>query len=76
MNCNNVADKAKNVPVHKFPANPLLRKEWTKIVQKTRVNFTEPSPKNASAVICSDHFTEECFEIRSDLRIEIGIQSR
>lgn len=37
-----------------------MRQRWAKQVQRTRMDWTGP---NDHSVLCSDHFTKECFKI-------------
>ena len=47
------------VSLHKFPSDGRIRKQWISEVKKTRVDWKKPS---AYSLVCSDHFTEDCFE--------------
>ena len=51
----------------KFPVDSKLRRAWTLQVQRTRDKCKGPSEHSA---LCSEHFTEECFEPTSVLRSE------
>ena len=86
--CNNVADTKKGISTHGIPYfnddRPEAisrRKKWIRFVQHKRAQW---QPTNASC-ICSDHFTEDSFEVGCDTvgkyktprlkRDEIGIIS-
>ena len=42
-----------------FPTDPKMRKKWIAQVKRTRARWEGPS---AHAVLCSVHFTADCFE--------------
>ena len=52
------------VSLFQFPRDAVLEKQWTKEVQKTRAKWQGPSD---SSVLCSEHFTNDCFEEDTDL---------
>ena len=56
----------------KFPSDGILRRKWEKQVQQTRAQWkaTEHS------FLCSDHFTEDCFEVDSALASQFGMKKR
>ena len=60
------------VSLFKFPSDGVLRRKWEKQVQRTRAQWkaTEHS------FLCSDHFTEDCFEVDSALASQFGIKKR
>ena len=45
--------------MHKFPKDANLRQQWVKFVQVKRVDFKEPL---MHSVICSSHFSPDCYE--------------
>ena len=57
----------------KFPRDHVLKRQWTKQVQRTRAKWSGPSEHS---VLCSDHFTPECFEIDSLLAPSMGLEKR
>ena len=59
------------ISVFKFPKNEDLRKKWIAQVRRTRDKWNGPTSN--SAVVCSDHFTADCFE-DSTLRQSFGIK--
>ena len=69
--CSNVPGE--NISCFLFPKNPTLRTIWTKKVQSTRANWTGPSH---TSVLCSEHFTKDCFEKDTELAAGFGIQKR
>ena len=60
------------VHLFKCPSDAVLRCKWEKQIQWTwtRWKATEHS------VLCSDHFTENCFEINLALASQFGIHKR
>lgn len=61
------------ISAHRFPKAEKLRKIWIKFVNTTR-DFV----CTQSSVVCSDHFTQECFE-RSFVhkqQFELGTRGR
>ena len=67
--CNTPSDR---VSLLKFPSDGALRRKWEKQVQRTRAKWkaTEHS------FLCSDHFTEDCFEVDSALASQFGMKKR
>ncbi|XP_062511813.1 THAP domain-containing protein 10-like [Corticium candelabrum] len=61
------------VSLFSFPQDPVLRKRWTEAVQRTRDKWNWPS---RYSVLCSDHFTEDCFETDHLLASSFGIARR
>jgi len=55
--------------LHLFPTN--VANDWTRFVQRTRVNWVGPSVGLHSAV-CSLHFTGDCFS--NYCAVKIGLQ--
>uniref|UniRef100_A0A1X7TQ31 THAP-type domain-containing protein n=1 Tax=Amphimedon queenslandica TaxID=400682 RepID=A0A1X7TQ31_AMPQE len=51
------------ISLHKFPSNILTRRQWILKVKKTRADWKKPS---AFSEVCSDHFSEDCFESIAD----------
>ena len=47
------------VSLFKFPKDPVFRKHWTDRVKRTRGSWSGPTEHS---VLCSVHFTEDCFE--------------
>ena len=68
--CNTNGD---GISLHKFPSDGLIRKQWTKQVQKIRPKWSGPSD---FSVLCSDHFMEDCFEPDSALASKMGLEKR
>ena len=64
---------ADNVSLFKFPRDHVLKWQWRKQVQRTRAKWSGPSEHS---VLCSDHFTPECFEIDSLLAPSMGLDKR
>ena len=61
------------VSLFAFPRDPSLRQEWLKQVQKTRARWSGPSEHS---VLCSCHFTEDCFEPDTLLAPKLGLAKR
>ena len=60
------------VSLFKFPKDRVLRAQWEKQVQRTRAQWkaTEHS------CLCSEHFTEDSFEVDSALASSFGMKKR
>lgn len=60
------------VTLFKFPNDLVLREKWVKQVRRTRAEWeaTEHS------VLCSEHFTEDCFEADAVLARSFGLSKR
>ncbi|XP_057713474.1 uncharacterized protein LOC130929879 [Corythoichthys intestinalis] len=65
--CSNVTGS--DVSLFRFPRDPVRREAWVKQVQRTRDNW---SPSKSSA-LCSDHFTEDCFDPVPLRKVEMGL---
>lgn len=61
------------VSLFHFPRDPSLRLQWTRQVQRTREGWEGPSDYS---VVCSEHFTSNCFEEDSAIAAKFGIQKR
>ena len=64
---------ADGISLFNFPRDPSLRTQWNKQVQRTRANW-----RNATdySVLCSKHFTKDCFEQGSVMASQFGIQKK
>ena len=62
-----------NVSLFSFPKDPQLRNLWTKQVKRTRDKWMGPTEHS---VLCSDHFTPDCFETTPGLMATLGISHR
>ena len=49
----------KGISVFKFLKDDSLRRKWIAQVQRTRDKWSGPT---VNSVVCSDHFTPDCFE--------------
>ena len=58
------------VSLFRLPKDPVLKAEWVKQVQKTRAQW-KPSD---SSVLCSNHFTDDCFEPGFNIATQFGIE--
>ena len=68
MPCSNTADKDNNIFMYEIPFwednSPVpakRRKKWVNFVRRKRDKWTP----TRSSVVCSKHFTEDCFEYGS-----------
>uniref|UniRef100_A0A3Q2QQM8 THAP domain-containing protein 1 n=1 Tax=Fundulus heteroclitus TaxID=8078 RepID=A0A3Q2QQM8_FUNHE len=75
-----------NVSLHTFP-NPKrpggekILAEWNRQVRRTRANWVGPWKSHGtyawnSCVICSDHFTADCFQVKNSVAMEIGFKTK
>ena len=62
-----------NVSLFKFPKDQILRQQWVKQVQRTRAKWSGPSEHS---VLCSEHFTDSCFQPDSTIAATLGLQKR
>ena len=65
--CSNTARPG--IALYKFPKDPILRKWWERQMHRTRAKWTATE----SSVLCSKHFTAECFEESAALASQFGI---
>ncbi|KAK3748319.1 hypothetical protein QZH41_018302 [Actinostola sp. cb2023] len=68
-NCGN--SSSNGFHMHKFPKDLHLTRQWTKFVQTRRADFQQPSQYS---VICSAHFTEDCYE--KSYMAEMGLKKQ
>ena len=66
---NSTSDK---VTIFKFPSDPVLRGKWEKQVQRTRADWKATKHSH----LCSEHFTEDSFEVEPTLAAEFGIAKK
>ena len=52
-----------DISMHMFPSHEVTRRKWTKFVQRHRPSFRPTK----SSVLCSVHFTQDCYARRIDL---------
>ena len=77
VNCTNNSDVQRHISYHRFPNNELNEEryvKWVCQVKRTRAEWTGPS--SSYTYVCSDHFTEECFDTVSELKQEAGYLNR
>ena len=60
-----------NVSLFSFPRDPALRECWTKQVRRTCAGWSRPK---VNSYLCSDHFSEDCFEKDTLMTAKLGIQ--
>ena len=58
--------------LHKFPKDVSLKHEWENQVQRTRAQWKATEHLH----LCSEHFTEDCFEVDSVIAAQFGIKKR
>lgn len=58
------------VSVHVFPKDERQRAAWVRFVKLTRADWSGPSQYT---VICSDHFNDDCYEVRFSYMKDFGI---
>lgn len=63
----------KGFSLFQFPADEKLKKAWILQVQKTRDKWHGPTKNSA---VCSEHFTEDCFEPMSVMSKKMGMKMR
>ena len=69
--CSNA--RSDTVSLFRFPKDPALRLRWIKQIKRTRAKWTGPTDRS---VLCSKHFTEDCFEPTSALGASFGLKMR
>ena len=69
--CSNTNANGKSL--FRFPRDPSLRAQWNKQVQRTRADWKDATEYS---VLCSDHFTSNCFEEDSYIAAQFGIAKR
>ena len=62
-----------SISFFKFPSDSVMRQRWTQEVQRTRDCWGGPSQHS---VLCSSHFTADCFEPDSAIAATMGITKR
>ena len=67
------------VSLFRFPKDPVLRREWVRQVRRTRADWNEPAlgTVNPSCVLCSCHFTADCFDtVGHAVKLSLGFARR
>ena len=59
QDCSNISDILAGLSLHKRPIENIARGIWVKFVRTKRANF---NPGEVRFMVCSDHFSAECFE--------------
>ena len=70
--CSNTPKKGVTL-FNKFPTDARLKRAWTLQVQRTKAQWKGPSKHSA---VCSDHFSEDCFEPMSVTSKKLGIKMK
>ena len=60
------------VSLFKFPRDGTLRQRWERQVQRTQAQWKATD----QSFLCSDHFTEDSFEVDSALAAQFGMKKR
>lgn len=68
--CSNTPSE--RISLHKFPVDPKLREKWVKQVRRTRAQWTPTK----NSVLCSEHFSEDSFEVDSAIAATFGISKK
>ena len=68
-NCKNTSTNT-DASFHKFPKNEKQRAEWVRQVKRTRAHWEGPT--NDFSHVCSDHFTEDCYEKGPKIKADLG----
>lgn len=68
--CSNTPSE--RISLHKFPADLKLREKWVKQVRRTRAQWTPTK----HSVLCSEHFSEDSFEVDSAIAATFGISKK
>ena len=71
MGCSNMYKQ--NVSLFTFLWDPTHREGWTRQIRRTRVGWSGPT---ATSYLCSNHFTEDCFEENSLMAAKLAIKKR
>ena len=61
------------VSLFQFSRNKVLHKQWTKEIQKTRTKWQGPTN---NSILCSEHFTTDCFEDNTAIAPTFGIKNK
>ena len=75
-NCTNRCGTTENVSFHTFPnreKDEVRHKQWVLQVQRTRADWKGPT--SVHSFVCSDHFTEDSFEITHRFMKDMGIKT-
>ena len=59
QDCSAKANAQLGISLHLFPIDPRIKRKWNNYVAITRKDWVENTD---FSVICSQHFTQECFE--------------
>ena len=66
--CSNTSSKP-GISCFRFPKDPVLKKKW---IEQVRDKWPEGPSKNS--VVCSEHFTQDCFDASSQLFQSFGMK--
>ena len=59
QDCSNGSYTKAEISLHKSPIDKISKRIWINFVKTKRANF---NPGEARFMVCSDHFSPECFE--------------
>ena len=68
--CSNTPSEG--ISLYKFPSDPRLREEWLKQVRWTHAHWNVTK----YSFICSEHFTDDSFEVDSAIAASFGIDNK
>ena len=68
--CSNTPTSTINLS--KFPKDSVIRAKWVRQVRRTRTQWEAME----HSVLCSEHFTEDCFEVNAALAQSFGMLKR
>ena len=69
--CSNTSSN-KGISIFHFPKDGSLRKKWTEQVKRTRTEWKGPT---VNSVLCSDHFSQDCFEVKNKMHESFGFET-
>ena len=75
--CNSNSDKKQNISFHRFPnkdKEPERYKQWAAQVKRTRQDWKGPT--SFWTFVCSNHFTEDCYEQRPQLKLNLSVSDK
>ena len=70
-NCSNT--NSPEISLFRFPADQVVRSKWIEQIKRTRVKWSGPGQYS---LVCSKHFTEDCFDPVTKIRSDLGWKQR
>lgn len=68
FNCHNQSRNNNNISFHALPSDENTKKAWIQKIGRDVSNL----PKEKNIFLCSDHFSEECFDKSHDMRMKLA----